>query len=150
MRVLPYSGKASLTHQSARCSGMTLIEVCVALALTVFMTMGLFSAGLQVRRFSEHNRLATEARSLAMERIEEIIAVGRVNLAKDTLTLVNASATPSSLGYSIVRQPRVTWHAADGSVVANNGAYAEVSVNVSYTSPITGETVVDSYSTIIN
>jgi type II secretory pathway pseudopilin PulG len=150
MRAQLSSGKASLTHQSAGCSGMTLVEVCVALALTAFMTMGLFSAGLQVRRFSEYNRLATEARSLAKERLEEIIAVGRVNLAKDTLTLLNASATPSSLGYSIQRQPRVTWHASDGSVVATDGVYAEISVDVSYASPITGETVVDSYSTIID
>jgi len=131
-------------------SGMTLVEVCVAMALTTLMSLGLYATGLQARKFAEHNRLATEVRSLAKERLEEMVSVGMANLAKPTCTLTAADTNESSLGYVLVREPRIAWHAADGSVVAvSNAVYAELHVDVTYNSPMLKGQGTDTYSTIV-
>jgi type II secretory pathway pseudopilin PulG len=149
VRMFKPEARARGTAKSSR-SGMTLVEVCVAMALTTLMTVGLYAVGLQARKFAEHNRLATEGRSLAKERLEEMISVGMANLAKPTCTLISAGTNESSLGYTLVRQPRIAWHAADGSVVAaSNAVYAELHVDVSYNSPMTKAQVSDTYSTIV-
>jgi type II secretory pathway pseudopilin PulG len=129
---------------------MTLIEVCVAMVITTLMSLGLYAVGLQARKFAEHNRLATEARSLAKERLEEMIAAGMPNLAKPTCALTATDTNMSSLGYTLVRQPRIAWHAADGSVVAvSSAAYAELHVDVTYDSPMLKGQMTDTYSTLV-
>jgi len=129
---------------------MTLVEVTIAMALTAMISGGLYAVGLEARKLTEHNRVATEARSLAKERLEEMISVGSLNLAKPTCMLANADTNQSLHGYTIVRQPRVVWHAVDGSVVAtSNAVYAEVHVDVSYESRITKGQISDTYSTIL-
>ena len=130
--------------------GMTLIEVLIAIAIVALMCAGLLPVGLKARRFAEHNRLATEARLLAKERLEEMISVGRPNLALPGCTLSNACTNLSSQGYSIVQQPQIVWHAADGTVVAAAAAvYAEAHVDVTYRSPLLKQPSTDTYSTII-
>ena len=146
--VLRHEG--TTTASLDRRAGMTLVEVCVAMALTTLMSLGLYAVGLQARKFAEHNRLATEVRSLAKERLEEMISVGMANLAKPTCTLTATDTNTSSLGYVLVRQPRIAWHAADGSVVAaSNGVYAELHVDVTYNSPMLKGQMTDTYSTIV-
>jgi prepilin-type N-terminal cleavage/methylation domain-containing protein len=131
-------------------SGLSLIEVLIAMALATLICAGLFPVGLTARRFAEDSRLATEARLLAKERLEEMISVGRLNLVKPSCTLINASTNLSSQGYSIVQQPQIVWHAADRTVVdAAAAVYAEAHVDVTYRSPLLKRPSTDTYSTII-
>lgn len=135
-----------------RSSGFTLIEVTIAMALTTLMCVGLYGMGLSARRSAERNRLSTEARSFAKELLEEVVGIGRGNLAKPTCTLLQTSVVKSSgPGYLITRTPQAIWHAADGSVVAAPDAdYAEVHITVSYPSPQIDRTLSDTYSMLLN
>jgi type II secretory pathway pseudopilin PulG len=131
--------------------GMTLIEVTLAMALTALMCIALIAVGVKAKRFSEHNRLAGEARSLGRERLEEMIAIGMANLAQPSCTLRNHDTNMSSLGRAIIREPRLFWHAADGSItVASSALYAEVHLDVLYTTPLLRGEVTDTYSTIVH
>lgn len=141
---------AGRSPAATACGGMTLVEVVIAMALTVLMCGGLYIVGGKARQFAEQDRLAAEARSLAKERLEEVISVGFANAIKPTCTVWQADTNTSSLGYTIVRQPRVVWHAADGSPCGStNAVYAEVHVAVSYLSPLIKTQIVDSYSVIL-
>ena len=118
--------------------------------MVVMMCAGLYAVVLKARQFADHNRLATEARSLAKEKLEEMFAVGAGNLAKPSCTLLSADTNLSSTGSSIVRRPRITWHAADGSTVSSSEAsYAEVHVDVSYSSFLIKRPMTNSYSVIM-
>jgi hypothetical protein len=129
---------------------MTVIEVVIAMVLVTLLCGGLFAAGEKAVQFAEHNRLASEARSLAKERMEEMIAYGMTELAKPTCTIPNSDTNFSSLGFDIVRQPRLVWHAADGSVVGStNAVYVEAHVDVTYRSPLLKRTMTNSFSMII-
>ena len=133
------------------CQGFTLVEVAIAMALVVLMSAGLYSMGLQVRRSANRNRLATEARAFAKERLEEIVALGLEDLAKPNSPLLEASQLTSAIHYVITQTPRVVWNAADGSSVAAADAdYAEVYIDVSYRSQHTSRTITDTYSILIN
>ena len=149
MRTGSKAGDAKGRRRGRR-SGMTLIEVCIAMILVLLLCGGLYAAGLKVVQFAEHNRLATEARALAKERMEEMIAYGASELAKPTCTVPNSDTNLSSLGYSIVRRPVLVWHAADGTVVAStNALYVEAHVDVTYRSPLIKRDMTDSFSMII-
>jgi Tfp pilus assembly protein PilV len=129
---------------------MTLVEVVIAMALITMVIGGLYAVGLKSIRFTEHNRLATEARGMAKERLEDIIAVGMANLANTSCTLTNRSTNLTSRGDVVVRQPRVAWHAADGSVTNLSAAvYAEAHVDVSFRSQLSIGIVTDTYSSIV-
>ena len=131
-------------------SGMTLVEVVISMGLVALLCSGLYAVGLNARRFAEHNRLATEARSLAKERMEEMYAIGAANLAKSGCTLVNSDTNTSSTGYPIARHPYLVWHAADGSVVGSDLArYAEVHVDVAYRSPLIKRQITNSYVMVV-
>lgn len=131
-------------------SGMSLIEVVVAMALTVLLCGGLFGIGLKARRFAEHGRVAIEARTLAKQKLEEIVGDGRINIAQPTYMLVAADTNVSSRGYPIVRRPYVIWHAADGATVGvSSGVYAEVHVDVSFWTPLYDHSVTNSFSMIV-
>jgi len=127
-----------------------LVEVMIAVCLIALVCGGFYALNIKTLRFEEHNRLATEARSLAKERLEEIISVGVLNLAKPSCTLLNTDTNLSSRDYPIIRQPQIIWHAADGSVVGStNAAYAEIHMNVNYRSPLTKNLIVESYPMIL-
>jgi prepilin-type N-terminal cleavage/methylation domain-containing protein len=135
--------------QNIGCGGMTLVEVLIALALSVLLCAGLFKVGLKTAVFGEDNRVATEARFYAKERLEEILATGRGNLS-DSCTLLLSDTNLSTRGYPIVRIPRIVWHTADKSITGtSNAIYGEVHVDVRYWSPLSSTTVTDSFSTII-
>jgi type II secretory pathway pseudopilin PulG len=131
-------------------AGFTLIEVVVTASLTVLMCMGLYASSFKARQTAEHNRLATEARALAKESMEELISVGCDALAQPTCMLLNSVTNQSSQKRVLVTQPRIVWHAADGSVAtATNAAYAEVHVDITYMSPMVRGMVTDTYSTLV-
>lgn len=133
-----------------RSEGMTLVEVMVAIALVGLMCGGLFTLGLNVRSRSETNRIATEARALAKQRLEEMIGAGRANLAKSSCTLFNVDTNFSSLGYPVVRTPIVVWHSSGGAITtATDAVYAEVHVAVTYKSPSYKKNFTDTYSMVI-
>jgi prepilin-type N-terminal cleavage/methylation domain-containing protein len=130
-------------------AGMTLIEVVIAMALVALACGGLYAVGIKARQFAEHNRLANEARSLAKEQLEYMIACGATALARNP-TDVRCDTNYSSLNYPIVRQPSLVWHAADGAVVTStNAAYVEARVNVTYTSPLMKNQRTDSFSMLV-
>jgi type II secretory pathway pseudopilin PulG len=130
--------------------GLTFVEVLISIALVSLMSAGLYAITLGARRWGEHNRLAAEARGLAKERLEEMLAVGRTSLAQPSSTLANADTNLSSLGYQIVRTPVLAWHSANrSSTQAVNAAYCEAQVTVSYHSPLLGRQVSDAYSLLI-
>lgn len=138
-------GAGRLRHRG----GMTLVEVVIAMALVAMLSAGLIGLSLRTRKFSEHNRIATEARTLAKDRIEDLVATRIDNLTAPGLTLFRTDTNESSRGYPIVRSADVVWHAADGSVVASTGTYAEVTVNVSFLSPLFNKTLTNTYSMLI-
>ena len=122
----------------------------IAMALAAMLSLGLYGMGLQTRRASEKNRLSTEARCFAKDRLEEIKAAIFENVGKSGSTYTNADSMVSSRGYTITRQPRIVWHAADGSVTnAAEAAYAEVHVDVTYLSPLAPHYKTDTFSTLI-
>ncbi len=101
-------------------------------------------------RYAEYSRVATEARSLAKEKLEEIFSYGFESLQSGGNLLWNGDTTVSSLGYTIARQPRVTWHAADQSVVAvDDSIYAEVHVDVVFLSPLWGAPMTNTFSILV-
>ena len=137
--------------KKVRCAGIALTEVMIATALAAVMCSGLYAMGLAARRSAEHNRLLTEVRSFAKERLEEMIAAGKSNLAKPSCALLDESQLKSPLtDRSVKRVPRVVWHAADASVVApEDAAYAELHVAVYYQSLHSGKTLSETYSMLI-
>jgi type II secretory pathway pseudopilin PulG len=143
------SSKRVPVAQAEGVGGMTLVEVVIAMALVALMSAGLISVGLATRRFSEHNRIITEARTLAKDRIEDLVATRIDNLTAPGLTLMNSDTNLSSRGYPIVRSVQLVWHAADGTVAASTGTYAEVSCNVSFMSPLYKKTMTNTYSMLI-
>ena len=129
---------------------MTIIEVSIAMGVTALMCIGLFGIGVEIMRFGQYSRVATEARSLGKQRLEEMLAAGRTSLAQPSCTLLNADTNLSSLGYSIVRTPRVIWHDSDKSVVdVSSNDYAEVNVAVAFYSPTVKHTITNNFSMII-
>jgi hypothetical protein len=129
---------------------MTLVEVMIAMVFVAMLCGGLYGVGIKARQFAEHNRVAFEARSLAKERLEELIAYGLANLAKPSSTLLNCDTNLSSLEYEIVRRPRWAWHDNNGNVVGStNAAYVEIHLDVTYQSPLLKRLMTDSYSMII-
>lgn len=106
-------------------SGMTLIEVSIAMAMTVMMCAGLYRMATGITKSSQSARLETEARSYASGVLEELIAAGMENLAKPSYTAIQPSQYKGSLGDVAVLMdcaPRVVWHAADGAVVSEMDA----------------------------
>jgi len=131
-------------------SGMTIVEVLVAGLLSGLLCAGLFAVGLSARKFAEHNRLSAEARSLAKERLEEMVSVGLDNLRQPSCLLRFPATNTATLGYAIERNPRLVWHGADGNIAAAEEAvYAEAHVDVTYYSPLLKKSTTDTYSTLI-
>jgi|GEM_PF-1720880 len=130
--------------------GMTLIEVVMAIAIVVLLTGSLMVIGMKARQYTEHLRLAAEARILAKAKMEELVAYGASTFAMTGATFLVTTTNLSSRGYPIVRSPIVVWHSADGLVVSpTNAAYAEVHVTVSYPSPFSGNWHEDTLVTIL-
>jgi type II secretory pathway pseudopilin PulG len=138
------------TRSLVKHNGFTLIEVTLAMALTAMICIGVIAVGLKGRRFTEHSRIASEARSLAKERLEEMVTIGCDTLALPTCMLLQADTNLSTFGSVVLRHPRVGWHAADRSLTNAAAAdYAELHVDVVYISPLLGRSVTDTLSTIV-
>ncbi len=130
--------------------GFTLVEVTIAMAIAVLISAGLYTMGLHVRRSANHNRLATEARAFAEERLEMIVATGVENLAKPSNTLLEESSFMSQIKSVVTQTPRVAWYTADRSASAAGDAdYAEVHIDVTYRSQHRSAILTNTYSILI-
>jgi len=132
-------------------SGMTLSEVMVSMTLVAMLAGGLMMMGMRARALVEHNRLVTEARSLAKERVEEMLSLGVGELLKPSCTVTNQDVMLSSQGHQIFRRPIIIWHAADFSIVTDpdDAAYLEAHVHVSFMSPNNHKMYTDGYGVIL-
>jgi Tfp pilus assembly protein PilV len=131
--------------------GFTLVEALITTVLTTMVCGGLFAVGIAAHRSAEHSRVATEARALAKQRVEEIMATGLTGLKQPSCTAMKGDTNYSAMGYKIVRKPRMIWHAASGSVTqSQHAAYAETHVDVVHVSPLFKRTVTNTYSVIIS
>ena len=131
-------------------SGMTLIEVVIAMGLLAVVIAGLYACGLTVMKMRLYNSITSESRALGIQKLEEVAAVGFDNIVKTnpaTKTETNYLADK----YLVVRQVEVTGHTTNRTVepILTNSAYLEVHALVSYYSPFSCRAVTDSYSTIV-
>lgn len=144
-------GNARPNRCLARRAGFTLIEALVATVLVGIMCAGLFAVGIRTRRVAEHSRVATEARSLAKQKLEEAMAVGLPALKQLSCTALNGDTNRSEMGYAIIRRPHAVWHGAGGVATQRTAAvFAEVHVDVAYLSPLFDCAVTDTYSVIVS
>jgi prepilin-type N-terminal cleavage/methylation domain-containing protein len=134
------------------CQGMTLIEVVIATALALLLSVGLLAVGLRIQRLGEYSRCATEARALAKERLEGIISMSLDNLRSGSMTMLQSDTNSSLRGYPILLQTRLVWHAGNGSVWTNplNAAYAEVHTDIIFWSALNEKNMTNTYSMIID
>jgi type II secretory pathway pseudopilin PulG len=131
-------------------AGMTLVEVTIALALATMMCAGLYAVGVKSLKFAQNDRLSTEARATAKQRLEEIMATGRANLAQGGSFTLRSATNSSTLGYPMVIQPRIVWHTSDGTVTQSSAAaYAEVHIDVTYMSLHSKKNVTETYSMVL-
>lgn len=136
-------------HRRVCRQGMTMVEVLIAMLFAAGVCAGLYKVGWQARRFAEHSRLATEARSLAKEKLEEIISHSLADLKTSTYWW-NTDTNFGMTGYPIVRTSRVAWHQGDGGAAEYaNAVYAEIDVDVVFPSPLWGKPVTNSFPMII-
>lgn len=139
-----------MNRNRVRHAGVTLVEVMIAMLFATAVCAGLYKVGWQARRFAEHSRLATEARSLAKEKLEEITSHSLEDL-KASDYWWNVETNAGATGFMIVRKPCVYWHQGDGSRAtgSTNSVYAEVYVDVVFRSPLWGELVTNSFPIIV-
>lgn len=125
------------TNHSESRSGLTLIEVMIALGVLGLLFGGLISCGLTALRMAEYLRVSTEARTFGKEALESMVAVGRDTLGQSEFTLLHPATNYSSLDQPLVRTVRLVWHNADGSIAtASSNAYVEAHVDVTFYSPL--------------
>lgn len=142
------SGPATLRRAKRR-QGVTLVEVMIAVLFSTAICAGLFEVGWKARRYAEYSRLATEARSRAKEQLEEIVSYNLSDL-KQTSFQWKSETNISSLGYSIVRTPRVIFHAGNRAPAgASSSVYAEVHVDVMFQSPLWKKLMTNTFSMIV-
>jgi Tfp pilus assembly protein PilV len=129
--------------------GLTLVEVLIAVFFATAICIGLYQIGWTARRYAEYSRLATEARSRAKELLEELNSYSLDDLRQPSF-LWRTETNESSMGYEIVRSPRVTWHGSGTEVVGlSSGVYAEVHVEVAFRSPLWQKQMTNTFSMII-
>ncbi|MBM3858606.1 MAG: type II secretion system protein [Verrucomicrobia bacterium] len=132
-----------LRNLQNRQEGLTLVEVAIALGVLSLLCSGVLLVTLHARRFAEHSRVATEAQSLAKERLEDMIAMGFVKMRQsNNISAVDTNL--SSLRQPIIRRPRVIWHMGSSTSV-----YAEVHIDMIFPSPLVKTLVTNTFSTII-
>lgn len=128
---------------------MTLVEIMIAMLFASGICAGLYQVSWQARRYAEYARLATEARELGKEKLEEILSYNANDLRSSSYWWT-PETNFSSTGASITRQARAVWHAPDASVVgASSGVYAEIHVDVVFRSPLWKAIATNTFSTIV-
>lgn len=131
-------------------TGYTLVEVMIAMAFTASICLGLYQVGWRARRYAEYSRIATEARSLAKEKLEEINSHTFKSISQPECLLWNGDSNTSAMGSAIFRQPRVIWHDASKNVVGvESSVYAEVHVDVEFRSPLWDKMMTNTFSLLI-
>ena len=139
-----------LVRRKSGHSGVTLIEVVIAMAFLAVVMAGSYACGLTVIKMRLYNSITVESRALGIQKLEEVAAVGFDNIVQinpATKTETNYLADK----YPVVRKVEVNGHTANRTVepILTNSAYLEVHVLMSYYSPFSCRIITDSYSTIV-
>ena len=130
-------------------SGVTLIEVVIAMALLAVVIVGSYACGITVIKMRLYNSITSESRALGIQKLEEVAAVGFDNIVQQ---VPYAPQTNNLAGkYPVVRKVEVNGHTANRTVepILTNSAYLEVHVLMSYYSPFSYRAITDSYSTLV-
>lgn len=132
--------------------GVSLIEVIIAMAVTMTLSGGLYKMGLSLQRSSETSRIATEAQGYARDTLESLIGRSLRDVAAPAFFHNFPKKRESSTGAIMTRKVDVFWHNADGEHVKapDHDGFAEVHVEVTYPAPKTGKPLTLSYATLIN
>lgn len=133
-----------------RCSGVTLIENVIAMGIIGVSTAGLYSSGILGVKNSVNQVDVVAARSMAMQKVEEIKSAGF-----DGILLQNPyenELIQIRPGYFVGRRVAIFGHDATGTIEdeITESDYLEVVVLVSYYSTASGSHLTDSFSTLIN
>ena len=129
-------------------SGMTLIEVVIAMGLLAVVIAGLYACGLTVMKMRLYNSISSESRALGIQKLEEVAANGFDNIIQQVP--FNPQTNYLADKYPVVRQVEVTGHTTNRMVTnLADSAYLEVHVHVAYYSPLSGRAITDCYSTIV-
>jgi type IV pilus modification protein PilV len=106
-----------------RDKGFTLVELLIALAISLVGLMGLMALQLLAVRSNANSRNFAEATALAQEKIESLQATSYVSIAAGTTTENNLGATP---GATLAPYTRTT-------TVSDNGSFKTITVAASWT-----------------
>lgn len=135
------------------CEGMTLIEVVIAMVLSVFVAGSIYAAGISVLRLSQTNRIMTEAHAFTKEGIESILAAGYDAFRGGHVPAQTNLVDTATHRVEIVRTTETIWHRPDGSVLTGaNGVdngYAEITVTSSFRAPGTTKRTGSSLSAVL-
>ncbi len=144
------SGKSAKRH---RCSGMTLVEVVIAMALFTMVSAGIYSAGLATLRLTQTNRLMAEAHTIAKQGIEAVVAAGYNPVRGGYVPPITNIVDTATHQVTIVRTTGVILHAANGSVITTPpgtmDGYAEIHVQASFAVPGSDRTAQTTLSTVL-
>lgn len=136
-----------------RCSGMTLVEVVIAMALFTMVCAGIYGAGISTLRLTQTNRIMTEAHAYAKQGIEFIITAGYDAIRGGAIPPATNIVDVATHSVTIIRTTEPVWHASDGTVVTNEtgvaDGYAEVYVHARFQVPGTDRMARTSISTVL-
>ncbi len=141
-------GSESIARSKGQ-AAYTLVEVVVAVALVAILAIGLFASGIMVRKMTHANRVSLEARTLGIQLIEELSANDIPNLA--LIMPFEERTNRLQFGEVVLRNAEAIGHDTNGSIVSNlvDSTYVELHVDVSFLSPLTRKTMINSFSTIV-
>jgi len=143
-------GSQENTRRTKRKSGFTLVEVMIASVTLVIVSGGLYFGATQAIQLTRMTLLCTQARSLGVQRMEELVSLGKDGIIaqqQNFVTQTNWVQGP----YMVVRNVDIVGHAQNRSVVSNlaDALYLEVHVDMTYKHPRATNWVTDSFSTLV-
>jgi prepilin-type N-terminal cleavage/methylation domain-containing protein len=105
--------------------GLSLIEVCVAIAIVAIILTSLSGMFNQGYRFMRKTRLSQMACLLAQEKMEQL-------MHEYIFASINSYNASEPLPLNFTRQVKVTYPASEGSAPGVNATMAQVNVTVSW------------------
>jgi len=139
------------------CHGMTLVEICITMALLTLLAAGIYGTTIMIRRIIVHNAMRLQACSLAVQRAEELTSMNMNEIIANVPfpQLVNnvrsGKITAGNQERQIYRTVDVVGLDGPGTVRSNlvGSAYLEMHVHAAFASPVTGNMVTSTVSTLI-
>ncbi len=129
--------------------GFCLLEMLIGATVLLIAAGGIYASGMLSATILRYNTIASGARALATQKIEEVAAGGKSAI----LSQIPYDAETIMLEdrFEIQRETSIVGHQLDGTVVSNlvDSAYLEVSVYVSFYSHLGDHYVTNSFTTIV-